>query len=267
MPGPNKNKTAGFTLLEIIVSITLLALIALMISRVFNESAKAVDRGSDDVALDGTARLLLSAFEQDISQALIRTNVAFRIYPDTRDGTLYFISTAARKQHNDIPRDMAPMRISSLTSGTNSVWNRYLEVETVSDASDSTASSIGNLIHHSDYYISNRTESVSDFGLAAGATFPVKYTQAINQQLQDHSVLTFIDVTVNGNPNWNNNNPAGLPELADLPRFVDVSIGLISAKEMNRAIQRNSERHIENNERIYTRRIYMQNQGTGNLAY
>jgi prepilin-type N-terminal cleavage/methylation domain-containing protein len=79
-PAPHK---AGFTLLEIIVSISILALMALMISRIFNDSTRAVEQGKGQSLIDGTARLLLDYIEQDVSQALIRTNVAFRVQRST----------------------------------------------------------------------------------------------------------------------------------------------------------------------------------------
>ncbi len=260
-----KQNRVGFTLLEIIISITLLVLIALMMSRVFNESTKAVNRGSDQLVLDDTARMLLDAFEQDISQALIRTNVAFRIYPDSRDGTLYFVSTAVRKQNADIPRDTAPLRISSLNSETDSLWNRYINLETAGDTAGNTSSAIRNLINHSDYYITNRISSAADVGKTSDAIQSINYTRAASNQLKNHAVLTFLDFRINGDPDWIPNALEGLAAGKNSPRFIDVSIGLIPARSMKIAIRRNTSSYIRKNENIYTRRIYMMNQGIQNL--
>jgi len=264
---PPAEKKNGFTLLEIMVSITLLALMALMISRVFNESTKAIERGRGDVTLDETARLLLDSLEQDISQALIRTNVAFKIYPTARNGSLYFVSPAVRKQHDNIRRDMAPIRITSTpaATGTHSEWNRAFEVESADETSGSTEQTRFNLIGHSDYYITNATQSVSEFGNVANATFIGEYTRPAGSEVEDHAVLTFLDITVNADPAWNYNNSSGQPDPASTPRFVDISFGLISSAELKMAQQKDSAQHIENHERIFARRIFLRNTGTGNL--
>ncbi|MDH3982387.1 MAG: prepilin-type N-terminal cleavage/methylation domain-containing protein, partial [Kiritimatiellaceae bacterium] len=224
----------GFTLLEIIVSISLLTLIALMLSRVFNESSKTMHRETYTIALDKTARLLLDYMEQDIGQALIRTNVAFRISDSAHNGSLYFISPAARKHHDNFPRDSAPIRITSQPSdsGEHPEWNRFILAESPDRSSGSSKMSRANLINHSAYYFTNNTQTMVDFETAEDAVYQAKYTKPAGTGLEDHAVLTFLNITVNADPTWNYNNLDGPPDPDNMPRFVDISLGLVSAREI-----------------------------------
>ena len=259
----------GFTLLEVLISITILALMTVMISRLFSGSSRAVEQGQGQALLDETARLVLDYIEQDISQALIRTNVAFRIQSqvDLND-SIYLISTGIRRQLETIPRDTAPMRIQTAQAPTNPSWNRHIEIQ----SPDDSASNIKNLIEHSDYYFSNPDQTTSDFFLIHNQTSEMAlqnplYTQPLEQELENHAVLTFMKFSANGDSNSNNSNSTGQPNFADMPRFIDVTIGLIFSTDLQIAIRRNSLNHVENNEVIYTRRIFMRNTGTESLIF
>lgn len=255
---------AGFTLLEIVVSITLLALMALLLARVFSESDRAVRQGKDQASLDETARLLLDLIEQDVSQALVRTNVAFRVGTTTDpNDTLYFISTGMRRQHERIPRDTAPMRIYAKNGGTG--WSRSLAVQSPGNASGGSLATLKNLAQYSDYYFKNMDEALPDFGGATGMV-EGEYTEQLGSTLEDHAVLTLLEFTVNGDPSWPSN-PTGPPDPANMPRFVDVAIGLVSSAEMNTAIRKNAPQHYLDREQVFTRRIFMRNTGTGPLAF
>ncbi|MCF7818823.1 MAG: prepilin-type N-terminal cleavage/methylation domain-containing protein [Kiritimatiellales bacterium] len=264
----------GFTLLEVLVAITILALMALMLSRIFSESTRAVERGKDQALLDETARLLLDYFEQDVSQALIRTNVAFRVHLLDGNDALYFISTAVRRQLETIPRDTAPMRWQATRSAD---WNWSVSIWSPDNASGTKDSTRQNLIFDSDYYFTDPTDRSADFipvhDGPAMVTFPGEYTQPLSgtSGMESHAVLAFMDIAINGDRN-SNNSTDGQPTPDDMPRFVDVAIGLVSSKDMEQAMrlsnageQSRAENHIENNERIYTRRIFMRNIGTGQL--
>ena len=85
---------------------------------------------------------------------------------------------------------------------------------------------------------------------------------------QHHVMPTFLILTINGNrdSNLNSNRPAD-PE--DLPRYVDVTIGLVSAMDMAQAMRLYSAQgpmagkdYLNQQERIYSRRIFMRNRGT-----
>lgn len=261
---PRIDNRSGFTLMELVVSIAILALIALMLSRIFSDSVRAVEQGKNLTLLDESARLILDYIETDISQALIRTNVPFRVQSPRGSGSsdsLYFISTGVRRGLEDIPRDTAPMRIQT-EQGGESPLNLY--VETVSPADISG----GNLKEFSNYYFTKTVRSLLDFGNADSATGRREYTRPVDEALANHAVLASMVFTVNANPDWGNGRAAdGPPDAADMPRFVDVTIGLVSAGEMKEAIQRNDQQHIENNERLFTRRIHMRNQGVEALPY
>ncbi len=254
-----KNESSGgFTLLEVVVSITILALLTLMITRIFNQSTSAMNRGNELVQLDETARLLLNAIEQDIGQALVRTNVPFRVRStlDLND-TIYVVSTGIRRQHETIPRDTGPMRIRAAQPSDLPTLNRYLEIETPDTSSDP----IDTLMTHSEYYFNDGTRNTNEFGAATNATFIGEYTLPADQALADHAVLTFLEFSVNANTNWSFNASQGTPLAVDMPRFVDVVFGLISATEMKTAIQLDSLQHLDDNQRIFSRRISIRNQG------
>jgi prepilin-type N-terminal cleavage/methylation domain-containing protein len=259
----------GFTLLEVLVSITILALMALMVSRIFSESSRAVERGKDLAFLDETARSVLDHIEQDLSQALIRTNVAFRIQTliDPND-SVYFISTGARRQFKSIPRDTAPIRIQTAQTSPDPEWNLFIEIQSPENSPDH----IKNAIRYSDYYFTDPNQVSSDFFQIHDTTSKIELqnsrsTQPLEQDWASHAVLTFMEFSANANRSSNNNNSNGQPDPADMPHFVDVTIGVISSMDLQLAIDRNSQQHIEKNESIYTRRIFMRNQGIDQLTF
>jgi prepilin-type N-terminal cleavage/methylation domain-containing protein len=265
-----KNK-CGFTLLEIVVSITIMALMALMISYVFSASNRAVDQGKDQSMLDETARLLLDYIEQDISQALIRTNVAFRVETDGSNNALYFVSTGVRRQLERIRRDTAPMRLQATPV---SDWNLQLSID--SPDSGASAATIDDLVRHSDYYYTPSSPAAADFQPVHLQQeemdhAPVDYTKELQNSISDHAMLTSLTIVVNGNPDWGTGNTDGPPNPADMPRFVDIAIGLTPSAMIKRATSlANDQRALElvaKGERVYTRRIFMRNTGTGALNF
>lgn len=262
MSATNTKYREGFTLLEIIVSITLLSLIALLIMRVFNESTKAVERSSDHVSLDETARVMLDMFEHDISQALIRNDVVLAIQHTDGNSALNFITPAVRKYNENILRDTSLMRISSRHAANTSVWNRFLEVETVEKSDTDALNETRNLIKHSDYY--GQRITVENFGTDDKQTYAVQLSQALTEESGDHAALTFLDFVINADPKWAYTN---LASTKNRPRFIDVTIGLISSSELRSAVVRDDAGYVEKKEQIYTRRIFIRNQGIGMLGY
>lgn len=261
----------GFTLFELVVSIAILALMAVMISRIFSESTRAIQQGNDQAMLDETARLLLDYLEQDISQSLIRTNVAFRVHPMNGNDALYFISTGMRRQLETIRRDTAPMRIQVMEGLEHPDWIKYLAIQSPYGA----AEDFEELAGHSDYYFPSNLP-VADFMSTHDPLqqmqlhgSPPEYTQPLGQGLGNHAVLTFLDIKVNGTDNSNyvaaEDGTSPPPEIADMPRFVDVAIGLVAANELETAMRLNDPSHIANREQIYTRRIFMRNRGVVDL--
>ena len=263
---------SGFTLLEIVVSITILALIALMISRIFSTSTQAVERGKNQALLDETARMLLDVIEQDVSQALIRTNIAFRVHQVTGGDALYFVSTGVRRKTETLLRDTAPMRLkvqqkSSTDSGLVPALNRRV----IAESALGTEDTIRQLIASSDYYLMNTTRTVDDFSPVHGGKEMGKGESEYTSPLEttsgtaNHAMLTFVEFLINGDPasNLGSNTP---PDKNDMPCFVDVALGLASAIDMQQAMHlynaqdsSKADEYIENHERIYTRRIFMRN--------
>lgn len=262
---PRFPSKSGFTLLELIVSIVILTLIVLMASQIFTSSTSAIERGSDDALLDEAARFVLDNLQTDISQALIRTNVPFRI--DSANGErLYFVSTATRRQNIGNPRDLAPVQIRTMQRLEHTAKLNYRIIfEYLGNTQGNTKDARKNLIEQSRYY--NETENL------AYLQENKKYTEPLEdvRGLTDQAALTFIKFRINGD---SSSNTEGLPKATDLPRYIDIIIGLTSANEMRQAMriyetQGNSAAlaHLADHERIYTRRIFVPNIGTTILDY
>lgn len=273
---PCRKNNTGFTLLEIVVSIAILGMMAVMVTYVFTASNRAVEQGKDQVLLDETARLLLDYIEQDISQALIRTNVAFRV--SETDGmnnhALYFISTGMRRQLEGILRDTAPMRMQTESAGP---WNRWFTIDSPDQGTD--ADHLDDVVRYSDYYYNTTNQTAGDFTTIVneGEEIPhyaVAYTRGLQTGHSDHAMPTSLRIVVNGDPAWGIGNVGLPPDPAAMPRFVDVSIGLVPAAAVEQAVRLeaagSSDRsriHLEQNEQIYTRRIFMRNTGTTTLEF
>jgi prepilin-type N-terminal cleavage/methylation domain-containing protein len=262
---PNRKRKCGFTLLEIVVSIGILSLLALMLTRVFNESSRAVGQGREQSLLDATARMVLDALERDIGQALIRTNVAFR----TTGDSLYFVSPAAQFQWEGIFRDTAPMKWK--TAGS-SLSNQSVSVELPHAAVENMQNRLADLIQHSDYYSTDSGQQSNDFMPihhrgTAPQTRETEYIPSAGSASAQQTALTFLNFAINGDASWTGLH-AGSGGTAERPRFVDVTIGLVDAATFQLALQMNTaqgDAHIEKNERIYTRRILLRNTGTDPL--
>ncbi len=264
----------GFTLLEIVVSITILALMALMIARIFSESERAVQEGDAGITLDETARVALDYIERDLAQALIRTNVAFRVHElnEDLDNSLYFITTGARRHLEGIRRDTAPISLIPLV---NRRWNKQLIIEAPYGSSGSENSNVKKMIRHSDYYFSAADQTAADFqtihlpSRPNMSTSTTETTDETNENLAEHGMPTSLRVVVNGDPDWNDGGVDGQFDPERAPRFVDVTIGLAPASVVARATRLYGEGNptsgiklITRHERLYSRRVYLINQGT-----
>ena len=251
----------GFTLLELIVSITILAMMALLISRIFTESTRAVNQGRGQSLLDETARLMLDSMETDISQALIRTNIPFRVSTVSVGYALYCISPAVRRGNETNPRDTAPVRFRSIrTAKLVQSLNRRAAFQFSSGATDPTNEGRRDLIKQSNMY------RVQEMYLGGKREYTERLTET--DGISSHTALTFMNFHINSDSNSNRTPPIALPSPTDMPRFVDVIIGLITADEMRQAMRIHSAQganaaddFLERRERIYTRRIFMPNTG------
>lgn len=257
---PLKNRP-GFTLLEIVVSITLLALMALMLARIFTESTRAVSQGRHRALLDETARFVLNNLEQDISQALVRTNVAFWVASSSAGEELYCISPGIRRRTETYPRDFAPIQFRTVRSTAGlSALNDRIVFEYASAATPVHKRGLKKLIGYSNLY------QPRDLLQSAGQ---VNYTERLVSDVGvlNQASLTFMDFAINGDPDSNYGSNR-LPDPADPPRFVDVRIGLVASKEMQQAMRLYSTQgdaaaidYLSKREQVYTRRIFMPNTG------
>jgi prepilin-type N-terminal cleavage/methylation domain-containing protein len=273
-----RRNQSGFTLLEIMVSISILALMALMISRIFTESTKAVEQGRDQTLLDETARLILDDFSTDISQAIIRTNIPFRVHTVSVGDALYCISTGVRRKTSTNPRDAAPIRFRSIqriTSDNNLVpiLNRRAAIESASGGTVTTE-----LVRQSDY-ATEQPITRTDFKTMQDNldinNSPWFYTEALEETsgTVEQACLTFLDFNINGSY-ASNRSADEFPTVEDLPRYVDLIIGLSTAKDMRMAMrlyaaqgERVALDHLAKQERIYSRRIYLTNRGIDRLEF
>ena len=89
----------------------------------------------------------------------------------------------------------------------------------------------------------------------------------------NHAALTFMNVVINADP-ASNFNEDQTPEIDDMPRFVDIEIGLISATQLQQAMRLHSAQsndrateYIVRHEKIYARRIFMRNTGIHPLVF
>ncbi|MEI6892661.1 MAG: prepilin-type N-terminal cleavage/methylation domain-containing protein [Pontiella sp.] len=255
----------GFTLLEVLVSMVILTLIVLMLSHLFRAGSTAMERSNDDALLDEAARLILDTLQTDISQALIRTNVPFRVETISVGDALYLVSTAVRRPSESNPRDTAPFLIRSMQR-RGLVWslNRRAIFEYPAGATGGNHNARKNLIQQSNYY---RAEKVKMSSQAWEYTEPLEDTAGLTAQ----AVLTFMQFRINGD---SNSNRSGLPLPTDLPRFIDVVIGLTAANDMRQAMRLYDSKseddaltHLAQYERVYTRRIFVPNRGTTRLEF
>ncbi|MDF7809171.1 type II secretion system protein [Pontiellaceae bacterium B12219] len=273
-----RTNQSGFTLLEIMVSISILALMALMISRIFTESTKAVEQGRDQALLDETARLILDDFATDISQAIVRTNIPFRVHTVSVGDALYCISTGVRRKTSTNPRDAAPMRFRSIQriipdNNLVPILNRRAAIESASGGTVTTT-----LMRQSDY-VTDQSIDNGDFKtmknnllINDGEWF---YTDALEETdgTIEQACLTFLDFNINGS--YNSNRSADeLPSINDLPRFVDLVVGLSTAKDMRMAMRLYAAQgenialdYLAKHELIYSRRIYLTNRGINRLEF
>lgn len=246
----------GFTLLELMVSLVILTLVVLMISRIFTTSTSAVSRGSDDALLDEAARFVLDNLQTDISQALIRTNAPFRVDSVSVGDALYFISTATRRETLGMPRDLAPVQIRSKQRlDLVAALNRRVIFEYIGNSQANTQTARKNLIRQSGYYDGAKPS----FGPNREYTEELEDADGLTAQ----AVLTFMNFRINGKE-----------VNGSLPRFVDVIIGLSSAGDMRQAMRiyktrgnDEAEEFLARHERVYTRRIYIPNLGTSLLEF
>ncbi|MDZ8117873.1 PulJ/GspJ family protein [Pontiella agarivorans] len=253
---PPRSSRRGFTLLELMVSLVILSLVVLMISRIFTTSTSAVTRGGDDALLDEAARFVLDNLQTDISQALVRTNAPFRVDSVSVGDALYFVSTATRRQILGTPRDLAPVQIRSKQSlDLVSALNRCVVFEYIANVQTGTQTARKNLIRQSGYYNGTKPDFRSDR----------EYTEELKDAdgLTAQAVLTFMNFRINGNE-------SNAPQ----PRFVDVIIGLSSARDMRQAMRiyatrgnDETEHFLATHEQVYTRRIYLPNLGTSLLEF
>src|SRR5690242_2357679 len=86
----------GFTLMEMLVSISILALLVVMISRLFVSAANATTAGNKQMDSDLEARLVFSRFAVDIAQMIKRTDVDYYVKstvdPQTGNDRIAFFS-------------------------------------------------------------------------------------------------------------------------------------------------------------------------------
>jgi len=255
-----KNRS-GFTLLEIVISITLLALMALMLARIFTESTRAVSQGRERALLDETARFVLNNLEQDISQALIRTNVAFWVARGSAGEELYCISPGIRRRTETYPRDFAPIQFRTVRSTLAlSALNDRIVFEHASAATATHKTGLKKLIGYSNFY------QPRDLLQSAGQ---VNYTERLESDsgVLNQASLTFLDFSINGDPDSNYGSNR-LPDPTDPPRFVDVRIGLVASKEMQQAMRLYTAQgdtvaadYLSKREQVYALRIFMPNTG------
>jgi len=220
-----KEKREGFTLLEAMVSAVLLALLTMLCVRVFSAALRTVNRGAKSTLLEGAARSLRDCVFRDVSQALVRTNVPFRVSGDGTYDALYFVSVGMRRQLGGFPRDFAPMRWGAEEPGLPTIRFPF------GSAVDSPAGNF-RLILHSDFEFPSGGSRAAEFSTLRRDPPETMPTRLRVQSSFSHAVnpdsgveLSFLRFVVNADPS-SNRGGTGPPDPRDAPRFVDVVFGL-----------------------------------------
>lgn len=74
-----RRSNKAFTLVEMLVSITVLTLIVLLISRLFNSASALITSGNKRMDVDGQARPLLDRMAMDFAQMVKRSDVDYYV--------------------------------------------------------------------------------------------------------------------------------------------------------------------------------------------
>jgi hypothetical protein len=119
---------------------------------------------------------------------------------------------------------------------------------------------------HSDYYFSGASLPL-EFSTENSGVYTATYVRSADELLEEHAVLTFLDITVNGDSNWNYRNTSAPPDPGNMPRFVDISVGLISSTDITTAQLKNDEQYVRDHEQVYFRRIHLHNKAPETFSF
>lgn len=284
------SKQQGFSLLEVMVSVAILSIIVLMLGNIFTGTTKAVHTGTDRVMLDRSATLILEAFETRLSTAAVRTNLAFLVRQgDGGQNEFLYYNSAHRKAVRSIaPQRFQPVQRSAPDwLGSETSENRILKaVYAKTGGGGSSSPKMA------------KTKSISAIYYKDGNPKPEFASYSPNENMETNSLtytfplpihldsgaksvacLSFIHFAINGDSSGNQTSnqdaalPAGILSNGDMPRFVDITIGLISSQNLEMALrigrtdQARSRQYIDNHLRIYTRRAHIRNRGADQLEF
>jgi len=282
----NENQ-AGFTLIELMVSFAILAVIALMLTRIFTDVTSAISRAYAHQQMDLKARSTLDHYVAGVGQSLIRTNVPFRVKSGKNQSVsswLEFITpirTAASgglaaykqfyparyelgfKNSQTNPRGLN-IRLATLEFG-RSAFSQASKDTDGDGTNEVTVSSIQRLYRANNFYGTTRANLLNKPDVT---------------DLTGESQLVFLDYILHGYidsgldaslkfaADRNNGGYCAKDQLPDpeyMPHYLDLVIGLVGKKDHYLSMVRDKygtddtavEKFVLNRSRFYNRRVYL----------
>lgn len=237
----NIKTSAGFTLIEIMISLMLLIVISAMMSDVFSGSSNAVTNANRRSDSGLQARVALDLIARELEGALISTNLQMASLAGGED--VRFFSTASSLHANQSAstsvRSFMPVRYYA--DGSNTLYRWY--------ESPTDLSSIAS------YYIGKDWTDASP--PTAGKSSDV---------LLDY--VTQFKVLVNGQGDTDRYEYVpGSTNVVTAPVYADVIIGVLGDKDVETARQLKlsfSDPFVRERERLYTTRVYFRNRPIDN---
>jgi type II secretory pathway pseudopilin PulG len=247
-----KKKRAGFTLVELLVSMALLILISLAVSTVFSNATRAMSQGSSSSEINLVARTALDLVASEISGAFLNTNCLFTVEPDdTGDfSKVSFFSTSSLISKQSLDSDEYSRAIYPMQYlvDTNEIVRAY-----ISPVADDDEDGVANVTAYfgDDWSLEDLRdntggredivlENITEFTVLVNGTN--SFTTFVPTTFADTNLLASFDVT------------------SDIPRYVDVTIGVLNDAAAKKATYLSGEQLIEfteKNELLFSTRVHL----------
>jgi type II secretory pathway pseudopilin PulG len=220
-------KTAGFTLIEIMISLVLLIVISTMLSDVFSGSSNAITSANrkSDTSLQG--RVALDLMAKELEGALINTNFQLTVLSAGKDVRFFSTSNINNTDENDVKRSFMPVNYYVSTSNTLNRW--YESPENTAQINQ---------------YIGAAWDDPSGPPTTGNDDILVNYVTQFEVRINNRSLLA---------------DRYGLSE-TNIPYYADIVLGVLGEEDARTAGELNvSTDWIEQRENLFTTRIYFRN--------
>jgi type II secretory pathway pseudopilin PulG len=247
-----RKKRAGFTLVELLVSMALLIMITLAVSTVFSNATRAMSQGSSSSEINLAARTALDFIASEISGAFLSTNCLFTVELDeTGDfSKVSFFSTSSLISNQSLDSDEYSRAIYPMQYlvDTNEVVRVY-----ISPVTDDDEEGVANVTAYfgedwSDEDVRDNIGGCEDALLENVTEFTVlvngieSFTSFVPDTFSSTNLLASFNVT------------------NDIPRYVDITIGVLSDEAAKKAEYLSGDQLIEfteKNELLFSTRVHL----------